>query len=99
MFGTFFDKVTGLFDRRFVLGLLLPTFTFFAGIGALIATDLGWTKTIFWWQHMGTTQQVALAIAATAGLIFVATVLGTQVVAITRLFQGYWRWAWADKTI
>jgi hypothetical protein len=99
MFGTFFDKVTGLFDRRFVLGLLLPTFAFFAGVGALIATDLGWTKTISWWQHLGASRQVALGIAVAAGLVFVATVLGTQVVAITRIFEGYWRWAWTDKTI
>ena len=99
MFGTFFDKVTGLFDRRFVLGLLLPTFAFSAGVGALIATDLGWTKTISWWQNLGTSRQVTVAIAAAVGLVFVATVLGTQVVAITRALEGYWRWAWTDKTI
>jgi hypothetical protein len=99
MFGTFFDKVTGLFDRRFVLGLLLPTFVFFAGAGALVATDLGWTQTISWWQRLGTSRQVALAVATAAGLVFAATVLGTQVVAITRVFEGYWRWGWADKTI
>lgn len=85
MFGTFFDKVTGLFDRRFVLGLLLPTFALFAGAGALVATDLRWTRTISWWQHLGASRQVALAIAAAAGLVFAATVLGTQVVTITRV--------------
>lgn len=99
MFGTFFDKVTGLFDRRFVLGLLLPTFVFFAGAGALVATDAGWTQTISWWQYLGTSRQVTLAVATAAGLVFAATVLGTQVVAITRVFEGYWRWGWADKTI
>lgn len=99
MFGTFFDKVTGLFDRRFVLGLLLPTFAFFAGAGALVATDLRWTRTISWWQHLSASRQVTLAIAAAAGLVFAATVLGTQVVAITRVFEGYWRWGWADKTV
>lgn len=99
MFGTFFDKITGLFDRRFVLGLLLPTFAFFAGAGALVATDLGWTQTISWWQHLSASRQVTLAIATAAGLVFAATVLGTQVVAITRVFEGYWRWGWADKTI
>lgn len=98
MFGTFFDKVTGLFDRRFVLGLLLPTFVLFAGAGALVATDLRWTRTISWWQHLGPSRQVALAIAAAAGLVFAATVLGTQVVTITRVFEGYWRSGWADKT-
>jgi hypothetical protein len=99
VFGTFFDKVTGLFDRRFVLGLLLPTFVFFAGVGALVATDLGWAQTISWWRHLDTSRQVTLAIATAAGLVFVATVLGTQVVAITRVFEGYWHWGWVDKTI
>jgi hypothetical protein len=99
MFGTFFDKVTGLFDRRFMLGLLLPTFAFFAGVGALVATDLGWTQTSSWWQNLGASRQVTLAIAAAAGLVFVATVLGTQVVTMTRILEGYWRWAWTDKTI
>jgi len=99
VFGTFFDKVTGLFDRRFVLGLLLPTFAFFAGAGALVATELGWAQTISWWQRLDTSRQVTLAIATAAGLVFAATVLGTQVVAITRVFEGYWRWGWADKTI
>jgi hypothetical protein len=99
MFGTYFDKATGLFGRRFVLGLLLPTFAFAAGVGALVATDLGWTTTISWWQRLETSRQVTLAIAAAGGLIFVATVLGTQVVTITRAYEGYWHWAWADKTI
>jgi hypothetical protein len=99
MFSGFFGKVTELFDRRFILGLLLPTFAFSAGVGALIATDLGWTQTIHWWQHLSTSWQVTLAIAAAVGLVFVATVLSTQVVAMTRVLEGYWRWSWADKTI
>jgi hypothetical protein len=99
MFGTMLDTVTGLFDRRFMLGLFLPTFAFFAGVGALVATDLGWTQTISWWQHLGASRQVFVAIAAVAGLVFVATVLGTQVVTMTRVLEGYWRWAWTDKTI
>lgn len=99
MFGSIFDKVTGLFDRRFVLGLLLPTFAFSAGVGALVATDLGWARTGSWWQHLGTSWQVTTAIGAAAGLVFASTVLGTQVVAMTRILEGYWRWALVDKTV
>jgi hypothetical protein len=99
MFGSIFDKVTGLFDRRFVLGLLLPTFAFCAGIGALVATDIGWGRVASWWQHLDASRQVTAAIVVAAGLIFAATVLGTQVVAMTRVLEGYWRWAWADKTV
>lgn len=99
MFGSIFNKVTGLFGRRFVLGLLLPTFAFFAGVGALAATDLGWAQTISWWKHLGGSRQVAMAVAVAAGLVFVATVLGTQVVPATRVLEGYWRWAIIDKTV
>ena len=99
MFGSIFDKVTSLLDRRFVLGLLLPTFVFFGGVGALVATDIGWNRTISWWQSIDTARQVTVAIAAVIGLIFLTTVLGTQVVAMTRVLEGYWRWAWVDKTV
>jgi hypothetical protein len=99
MFGSIFDKVTGLFDRRFVLGLLLPTLAFSAGIGALVATDLGWSRTVSWWQGLDTFRQVTGAVAAAAGIVFAATVLGSQVVAMTRVLEGYWRWKWADRTI
>jgi len=98
MVGSIFGKVTGLFDRRFLLGLLLPTLAFSAGVGALIATDLGWGRTISWWHHLDVSRQVMVAIAAAAGLVFLATVLGTQVVAMTRILEGYWRLRWIDRT-
>jgi hypothetical protein len=41
MLGTLFDKVTGLFDKRFTLALLLPVFAFAAGTGALAAGPAG----------------------------------------------------------
>ena len=99
MFGSIFDKVTGLFDQSFVLGLLLPTFACCAGIGAVAATRLGWSQVASWWQNLDASRQVTAAVVVAAGLIFAATVLGTQVVAMTRALEGYWRWAWADKTL
>jgi hypothetical protein len=99
MLGSLFDRATGLFDKRFVLGLLLPAFAFLGGAGALAATMAGWGATLRWWQVLGTTQQVALGVVAAAGVIVVATLLGTQVVALTRLLEGYWRWAWADRSL
>ena len=99
MFGSIFDKVTGLFDRRFVLGLLMPTLAFCAGVGALAATRRGWSQAASWWQHMDASRQVTLAVAVAGGLVFAATVLGTQVVAMTRVLEGYWRWKWVNKTV
>jgi hypothetical protein len=97
--GTLFDKVTGLFDKRFTLALLLPAFAFAAGTGALAATMVGWHRTTAWWPALGAGRQVALGVAAAAAVVMLAIVVGTQVVAMTRLLEGYWRWTWADATL
>ena len=98
MFSSAFGTVTGLLDRRFVLGLLLPVLAFWVGVGALAATAYGWSRTSSWWQHLDTSRHVALTLAAVAGLVFMAIVLGTQVVPMTRILEGYWSWRWIDKT-
>lgn len=98
MFSSAFSTVTGLLDRRFVLGLLLPVLAFWAGVGALAATAYGWSRTNSWWQHLDTSRHVALTLAAVAGLVFMAIVLGTQVVPMTRILEGYWSWRWIDET-
>jgi hypothetical protein len=90
MFGGIFDKVTGLLDRRFVLGLVMPVLAFFAGVAALVATRRGWTATLSWWTHLGGSRQALLLVAFAAGVVFAATVLGTQVIPLTRLLEGYW---------
>lgn len=99
MLSTLFDKVTGLFDKRFTLALLLPAFAFAAGAAALAATMTGWHQALAWWSGLDAARQVALGVAAAAAVVVLATITGTQVVAMTRLLEGYWRWAWADQTL
>jgi hypothetical protein len=99
MLGTLFDKVTGLFDSRFTLALLLPTFAFAAGTSALAATMIGWHQTVTWWSGLGAARQVALGVTAAAAVVMLAVIIGTQVVAMTRLLEGYWRRPWADATL
>ena len=99
MLGTLFDKVTGLFDKRFTLALLLPVFAFAAGAGALAATMAGWHQAVTWWSGLDAARQVAIGVAAAAAVIVLAIIAGTQVVAMTRLLEGYWRWPWADQTL
>ncbi|MGH3209391.1 MAG: hypothetical protein ACRDNO_16685 [Trebonia sp.] len=99
MLGTLFDKVTGLFDSRFTLALLLPTFAFAAGAGALAATMIGWHQTVTWWSGLDAARQVALGVAVAVAVIVLAVIVGTRVVAMTRLLEGYLRWAWADATL
>ena len=97
MLGTLFDKVTGLFDKRFTLALLLPAFALGAGGGALAATMTGWHQAVTWWSGLDAARQVALGIGAAAAIVVLAVIAGTQVVAMTRLLEGYWRWP-ADQT-
>ena len=99
MFGTLFDKVTGLFDKRFTLALLLPVFAFAAGTAALAATMTGWHQTVTWWSGLDAARQVATGVAAGAAVVVLAVIAGTQVVAMTRVLEGYWRWAWANRTL
>jgi hypothetical protein len=90
MFGTIFNKVTGLLDQRFVLGLVMPVLAFLSGVAALVATRRGWTATLAWWAHLGGSRQALLAVAFAVAVVFAAIVLGTQVIALTRLLEGYW---------
>src|ERR1700684_4094423 len=99
MLGTLFDKVTGLFDRRFTLALLLPAFAFAAGTGALTATMTGWHQAATWWSGQDAARQVALGVAAAGAGGVLAVIIGTPVVAVTRLLEGYWRVRWADKSL
>ena len=99
MLGTLFDKVTGLFDSRFVLALLLPVFAFAAGTAALAATMTGWHQASTWWAGLDAARQVALGVAAAAAVVVLAVITGTQVVAMTRVLEGYWRSEWVNATL
>ena len=99
MLGTLFDKVTGLFDSRFILALLMPVFALAAGIGALAATMIGWHQTDTWWSGLDAARQVALGVAVAVAVVVLAVIVGTQVVAMTRFLEGYLRWAWADASL
>jgi hypothetical protein len=98
MLSTLFDKVTGLFDRRFTVALLLPAFALAAGCGALAATMVGWHRIVGWWSALHGASQLTLGVAAAAGVVLLAILAGTQVVAMTRLLQGYW-WRPVHRTL
>ncbi len=44
----------------------LPTFAFCAGIGALVATRLGWSQVASWWQNLDASRQVTAAVVVVA---------------------------------
>jgi len=90
MFGAVFGKVTGLLSQRFMMGLVLPALVFLAGIGALIATERGWSRTLAWWSRLDASRRTLLILAAVCALILFATFLGAALMTLTRLLEGYW---------
>jgi hypothetical protein len=90
MFGAVFGKVTGLLSQRFVMGLVMPMLVFLAGIGALIATLRGWTRTLAWWSALDSSRRTLLVVAFVCVLVVLAIFLGTAVLTLTQLLEGYW---------
>ncbi|MFE3639327.1 hypothetical protein [Streptomyces sp. NPDC059168] len=85
-----FEKMSGLLGARFMLGLLMPLLAWCGGVGALVATAHGWTATLRWWDALSVSKQVLLAVAAAVGVVVLATMLGTVVIPLTRMLEGYW---------
>jgi hypothetical protein len=97
VFGSVFDKATGFLDKRFVLNLLLPALAFSGGLALLATRGAQWGAWTTWWTRHSGFEQVLLIGAAIAGLFVFAFILSGQVVALTRLWEGYWprgREAW-----
>jgi hypothetical protein len=90
MIGTMLDKVAGQLDRRLVVTLVLPALLFWAGVGSLIATDLGWSRVAEWWSDIDDTRRLALAGTAVASLVFFAYLLAGFLLWIVRWYEGYW---------
>src|SRR5258708_2032812 len=90
MFGAVFGKVTGLLSQRFMMGLVLPALVFLAGIGALIATERGWSRTLAWWSHLDASRRTVLIVAVVCALILFATFLGAALMTLPGVLEGYW---------
>lgn len=94
MFGTVFDKATGLLTKRFVLGLLLPCLAFAAGVAVLVVTAYGWTSALAAWRRLSAGEQWLVAAGVVVVATFLASVVGTQIGSLTRFWEGYWRFTW-----
>ncbi|MCW2932233.1 MAG: hypothetical protein JWM19_3195, partial [Actinomycetia bacterium] len=103
MFGSALDKVTGFLDPRMVLTSLLPSLGFWAAVGALAGTQVGWSRIQHWWAHLSSGAGVLLAIAAVAALTLFALVLSAHEGALLSTYEGYWGrhgpTAWLANTV
>jgi hypothetical protein len=85
------EKVSGLFERRFVLNALLPSAIFWGLLaGLVVLTRTSPAKMLATWDAQGgflkslETVVFAIVILAMAGL------LSASATSIVRLFEGYW---------
>lgn len=90
MFGTVLDKVSGRLDQRFLGTLLFPGFLFLTGVGAFVATDVGWARTLTWWSSLDGSRRALLVTAAVAGIVLFGLLLAARLRAMVQFFEGYW---------
>jgi hypothetical protein len=90
VFGSALDKVTGFLDPRTVLTSLLPSLGFWAAVGALAGTQVGWARVQHWWSHLSSGASVLLAVAGVAALVLFALVLSAHEGALLSMYEGYW---------
>jgi hypothetical protein len=90
MLVSFVDKLSGLFDRRFMVAYWAPVFLATSVALAFAALHLGLANAFGWWLRLTVTQQIALGLM----ILLVITVLSYLLQALTtpimQLYEGYW---------
>jgi hypothetical protein len=90
VFGTLLGKTTGWLDQRLITTVLLPALAFWTGVGALVATHVGWTTTINRWKDLDGPRQLLVAGGAVVALVLFAVLAQTLLPGMIRLYEGYW---------
>lgn len=89
MLGLFLDRLSGFFDRRFMVAYWAPAFLAFGLTGLIDAAHVGLPVVENWWINVSILEQSWLAVA----LLFIITVLAYLLQALTgplvRLYEGY----------
>ena len=88
MIGTVLDKVASRVDQRLLTTLLFPGFVFVAGVGALVATELGWSKTLSWWSQLDGPRRALLVAAGTAAVLLATTILAVRIRSMIQFYEG-----------
>ena len=90
MFGTLLGKTTGWLDQRLITTVLLPALAFWAGVGALVATHVGWTTTVNRWKTLDGPRQLLVAGGAVVALVLFAILAHSLLTGLIRIYEGYW---------
>jgi hypothetical protein len=87
LLGTFVNRISGLFDRRFLIGSWFPSLSGGVLLANILIFARGWARVSRMWAGLGAGPQIWVSISAVAGVTMLAFVL--YVAATLRLFEGY----------
>lgn len=90
MFLSFFDKLSSVFDRRFILAFWLPGFIFVAMVAALFVTISGVASSLTWWDGLSASARLATSLSLFFTITIIALLLQPFCVPLTQLYLGYW---------
>ncbi|NOP96565.1 MULTISPECIES: hypothetical protein [Mycolicibacterium] len=97
MLTTVFGKTADLLDKRFLVGLLLPSLGFCATVAALVLIGLGWPGPLRYWTDLPLPGRWAIAAVIAAAVLLVAVLLGTQVNRLVAFWEGYYWPKWFSR--
>lgn len=99
MFTTFVDKLSSLFDKRFLIAYWGPLLIGLALAVAVWSTQAGATAAGSWWDAQSATQQLLAGLGVLFAITVLAFVLQAFTVPLVRLYEGYWpRWlGWLER--
>lgn len=84
------ERVSSLFDRRFLLNALLPVLLIGGGAATLTLIALGQADAAAsYWRQLDVSEQVLLSLSLLTFVWFVAGVLASQLRRVTQLYEGY----------
>ncbi len=87
LLGTFVNRISGLLDRRFLVGSWFPALLGGMLLANVLVFGYGWGKVSKAWAHLDTVPQVWVGLTIVAAVTTAAFVL--HVAPTIRLFEGY----------
>ena len=90
MFSIFLEKLSGFFDKHWLLRYFFPSLAFWAAGLAVYGAARGITEPIDLWHRQPAEVQVILLAGSLLWLTLFAYLLANFATALIRLFEGYW---------
>ena len=90
MFGSVYNTVTGLLDKRFLVTYFLPSLVFWSlAIIVWLAGGENLAAAAAWWQTQSVSHTVQI-IGFLAWVVLFANFIASQSMGLLRFYEGYW---------